>query len=741
MPSSIMTTVSANDIQRISSAEHHDPFEVLGCHPVVANGKPAVAVRAFLPDVAEAFVIRAEGGKHHEKRLERIGDAGFFEAIFENETQAFRYRLKKVYRSGESQIVADPYSFLPTLSDFDLHLLSAGDHHLIFEKLGAHLVGVDGIQGVRFAVWAPNAKGVSVVGDFNGWDSRRHAMRVLGASGVWEIFVPDLAEGDLYKFQIRTKDGRILDKADPYGFSMEHRPRTASRIANIDSFEWGDRDWLEQRRITDHLARPISIYEVHLGSWARVVEEGDRWLTYREFAERLIPYVLERGFTHIELMPVMEFPFDGSWGYQVTGYYAPTSRFGTPQDFMYFIDQCHRHGIGVILDWVPAHFPNDLHALGLFDGTHLYEHADPRKGYHPDWGSHIFNFGRNEVKNFLIGSAIFWLSKYHIDGLRLDAVASMLYLDYSRKEGEWIPNQYGGRENLEAIGFLRHLDIVVHKYHPDVLMIAEESTSWPGVTKDPEHGGLGFDLKWNMGWMHDTLLYFSKDPIHRKHHHRHLTFGLLYAFSERFILPFSHDEVVHGKGSMIGKMPGDEWQKFANLRLLYGLMYAYPGKKLLFMGGEFGQWREWNHDISLDWHILQYGSHKGLLRWIDDLNMLYKNEPPLFEIDFSHSGFEWVDFHDEASSVISFLRKGLAADDQILVICNFTPVPRLGYRVGAPSPGKYVELLNSDSWYYWGSNVGNSGELSTDPVPAHGREHSLNLVLPPLGALFLKRAR
>ncbi len=736
----IMSTVSPTDIRKIIHGEHHDPFQVLGSHSVSHNGQDAIAVRAYLPDASEAFVVRNDAGVQSEVPMHRVHDAGLFETLLHDASFPLRYRVRACFPWGEVTFY-DPYAFLPTLTDFDLYLFRAGDHHRIYEKLGAHLDVVDGVQGVRFAVWAPNAKSVSVVGDFNGWDMRRHAMRVLGESGVWGMFIPELQEGELYKFRVKTKSGVVLDKSDPYGFEMEHRPRTASRVAASTHYTWNDAEWLHRRSTTDHLARPISIYEVHLGSWARVPEDGNRWLTYRELADRLIPYVFQHGFTHIELMPVMEHPHDASWGYQVTGYFAPTSRYGTPADFMYLIDQCHQHGIGVILDWVPAHFPTDSHGLAQFDGTHLYEHADPRKGFHPDWRSYIFNYGRNEVKNFLISNALFWLSKYHIDGLRIDAVASMLYLDYSRKEGEWIPNQYGGRENLEAIDFLRHLDSVIHQYHPDVLMIAEESTAWPGVTRNPEYGGLGFDLKWNMGWMHDTLKYFSNDPIHRKYHHNELTFGLLYAFSERFVLPFSHDEVVHGKGSMIGKMPGDEWQKFANLRLLYGFMFAYPGKKLLFMGDEFGQWREWNHETSLDWHVLVYNSHKGLLKWVDDLNAVYKNEPCLYEIDFHYTGFEWVDFRDKASSVISFLRKGLDAGNSILVVCNFTPVPRMGYRVGVPSPGTYVELLNSDSWYYWGSNVGNGGELTTEPIVSHGREHSLNLVLPPLGILYLKRVR
>jgi 1,4-alpha-glucan branching enzyme len=651
--------------------------------------------------------------------------------------EVFPYQLKMTLESGRVEVFHDSYSFMPTLTDLDIYLFNAGDHHRIYDKLGAHCTEIDGIGGVQFAVWAPAARSVSVIGDFNDWDRRSHAMRVLGSSGIWEIFVPGLMEGELYKFEVKTQQGLIMDKADPYGFEMELRPQTASKVNFLQHYVWNDRDWMEKRTAADLLAAPISAYELHLGSWQR--GENNRWLTYRETAERLVDYVKKAGYTHIELLPVMEHPFDGSWGYQVTGYFAPTSRFGSPADFMYLVDQCHVHGIGVVLDWVPAHFPKDTFALARFDGTHVYEHADPRKGVHQDWGTFIFNYGRNEVKNFLISNALFWLEKYHIDGLRIDAVASMLYLDYSRKEGEWLPNQFGGRENIEAVEFLKHLNRVVHQYHPGVLMIAEESTSWPGVSNSLENGGLGFDMKWNMGWMHDMLEYFSKDPVYRPHHHRNLTFALLYAFSERFMLPLSHDEVVHGKGSLLGKMPGDVWQKFANLRALFGLMYGFPGKKLLFMGSEIGQWDEWSHERSLDWHLLEHESHRGLLQWVQDLNTLYKAEPSLYEIDFHYTGFEWIDFQDAASSVISFERRAKAAGDSLIVVCNFTPVPRSGYRVGVSVLGTYHELLNSDSTYYGGSNVGNSGELRSDPIPQHGRDHSLALTLPPLGVLFLKR--
>jgi 1,4-alpha-glucan branching enzyme len=564
-------------------------------------------------------------------------------------------------------------------------------------------------------------------------------MRVLGASGVWELFIPGLNEGELYKFQIKTKSGKCIDKADPYATEMELRPNTASKINFLQNHKWMDEAWVKLRAESDHLGEPISVYEVHLGSWARVAEEHNRWLTYREMAEMLVAHVQERGFTHIELLPVMEHPFDASWGYQVTGYFAPTSRFGTPQDFMFFVDYCHQNNIGVILDWVPAHFPKDEFALAQFDGTHLYEHADPRKGEHQDWGTYIFNYGRKEVRNFLISNALFWMDKYHIDGLRIDAVASMLYLDYSRKKGEWIPNEFGGRENLDAIAFLKDTNRLVHQYYPGVLTIAEESTAWPGVTTDIAFGGLGFSLKWNMGWMHDMLKYFSTDPLFRMYHQNDLTFALLYAFTERFLLPLSHDEVVHGKSSLLHKMPGDDWQKFSNLRLLYGLMYGFPGKKLLFMGGEFAQRDEWNHEHSLDWHLTQFPPHAGMQKWISDLNRVYRKESALHQVDFHYSGFEWIDFRDKANSVISFMRKSIDGNEKIIVVCNFTPVPHQNYRVGVSEEGMYREILNSDSSFYEGSNVGNAGEIAAESIPCHNRKFSLNLTLPPLAAVFLKR--
>jgi 1,4-alpha-glucan branching enzyme len=734
----IVTTVATLEIARIVHWDHHDPFQVLGAHTVEKSGKRIVVVRAYLPDTAHAWVVDRSSADGKEYPMERITEEGFFEAAIEDRSTVFPYLLRKKLKNGRDIVEYDPYSFWPTLSDFDLYLFNKGEHYEIYEKLGAHTKELNGVTGVQFAVWAPNARSVSVVGDFNEWDPRRNAMRVLGSSGVWEIFVPQAREGHLYKFLIKTQDGRVLEKTDPFAFEKELRPKNAARVNSLGGFEWTDNEWMAQRAARNSLESPIAVYEVHPGSWVRRTEEGHRWLTYRELAHELVHYVTQRGFTHIELLPVMEHPFDGSWGYQVTGYFAPTSRFGSPQDFMYFVNHCHRNNIGVILDWVPAHFPRDRHALGEFDGTHLYEHADPRKGEHQDWGTFIFNYGRMEVKNFLISNALFWLRKYHIDGLRIDAVASMLYLDYSRKPGEWIPNRFGGRENLEAIDFLRHLNSVVHEYFPSVLTFAEESTAWPGVTAPVEYGGLGFDFKWNMGWMHDVLTYFQQDPLFRSYHHDKLTFVLLYAFSEKFLLPLSHDEVVHGKASLIGKMPGDDWQKFANLRLLYGLMYAFPGKKLLFMGSEFAQWSEWNHDAQLEWHLLQYDRHRQVQRWIDDLNRVYRSQSALHRWDCRAEGFEWIDFQDRASSIIAFLRKS-SSTSPIVVVCNFTPVPRESYRIGVPEEGKYREILNSDSAFYGGSNLGNAGEVRSERISVHGRPFSLPLKLPPLAILYLQK--
>jgi 1,4-alpha-glucan branching enzyme len=628
-----------------------------------------------------------------------------------------------------------------TLTDFDIHLLTEGKHYRSYEKLGAHLISRDGVEGVQFAVWAPNAERVSVIGDFNRWNPDANPMQVRHGAGVWDAFLPGVRQGAIYKYHVQSRyNGYRADKADPYGFAAEIRPQTASKVWSLSGYEWGDQDWMQSRVNKNAISAPISIYEVHLGSWARVPEDGNRWLTYREIADRLADYVHHMGFTHVEFLPITEHPFDGSWGYQTVGYFAPTSRFGTPQDFMYLVDTLHRAGIGVIFDWVPAHFPTDEHGLGYFDGTHLYEHADPRQGQHPDWGTFVFNFGRNEVRNFLISNALFWLERYHVDGLRVDAVASMLYLDYGRRDGEWIPNRYGGKENLEAIEFLRSVNEIVYSEFPSVMMIAEESTAWPMVSRPTYLGGLGFGYKWNMGWMHDTLEYFSRDPIYRAYHHNLITFSLLYAFTENFVLPFSHDEVVHGKGSLIGKMPGDDWRKFANLRVLLGYMAAHPGKKLLFMGGEFGQWREWNHDSSLDWHLLEQPFHSGLQRWVRDLNTFYRGQPALYELDSESAGFEWVDCNDSARSVISFRRKSRNPADEVLFACNFTPIPRHNYRIGVPSGGEWLELLNSDATLYSGSGQGNGGSVGAAPVPMHGYPVSLNLTLPPLAMIALKKA-
>jgi len=589
-------------------------------------------------------------------------------------------------------------------------------------------------------VWAPNARRVSVVGNFNQWDGRVHAMRSHGSTGVWEIFLPELDEGEIYKFEILPQHGTApFLKADPYGFYAELRPKTGSVVYDINNYDWQDDGWVDRRERRDWLAAPVSIYEVHLGSWRR--KEGNRWLTYRELADDLVGYVAWMGFTHIELLPVMEHPFDGSWGYQTIGYFAATSRFGAPDDLMYLIDRCHQNGIGVLLDWPPAHFPRDAHGLAWFDGTHLYEHADPRQGAHPDWGTLVFNYGRNEVTNYLISNALFWLDKYHIDGLRADAVASMLYLDYSRQHGEWVPNRYGGRENLDAVAFIRRMNEVVHARHPGVLTVAEESTAWPAVSRPTYVGGLGFSLKWNMGWMHDTLNFFREDPIHRKFHHNQMTFSMLYSFTENFVLPFSHDEVVHMKGSMIGRMPGDDWQRFANLRLLYGYQWGHPGKKLMFMGSEFAQWNEWNHDFSLDWHLLEWEPHRGVQKLVGDLNKLYAAEPALHEVDFDWHGFEWIDCHDADNSVLSFIRRAKDPDDFLVVVCNFTPVVRHNYRVGVPEQGFYREVMNTDSGAYGGSNAGNMGGVHSIPESCLGRPFTLMLTLPPLAAVFLRLQR
>ena len=739
-------------IKLIVNANHWDPFQVLGNHIIEKEGRKAVAIRTFLPEVEKAWIIQAKSKEQGAKdkiseeektnQMRKIHMAGFFEAIFNDKKEVFPYRIRIKSRDGIISEFDDPYSFMPVLTDFDIHLIGEGSHYKTYEKLGSHVMEINGIRGVHFAVWAPNARRISVIGDFNKWDGRRHPMRVLGSSGIWEIFIPGFKEGEIYKFEIKSKINKyMLIKADPYAFNFELRPRSASVVYDINKYQWNDSVWMEMRPKKDWFKSPISMYEVHLGSWMRLPEEGNRWLTYRETADRLIGYVKEMGYTHIELLPVTEHPFDASWGYQTLGYFAPTSRYGTPEDFMYFVDRCHQNSIGVILDWAPAHFPTDGHGLGFFDGTCLYEHEDPKKGFHPDWGTKIFNYGRKEVRNFLLSNALFWFEKYHIDGLRVDAVASMIYLDYSRNEGEWIPNIFGGRENIEAIDFIKKLNEIAHQYHPGILTIAEESTAWPSVSRPTYLGGLGFSLKWNMGWMNDTLEYFSKDPVHRKYHHNNLTFSLLYAFTENFILVLSHDEVVHGKRSMLSKMPGDMWQKFANLRLLYGFMFSHPGKKLLFMGGEFGQWDEWSHDKSIDLHLLNSMPHRRLQKFVMDLNHIYQSEPAFYEIDFSYQGFEWIDFRDTENSIISFMRKAKDPDNFLVIVCNFTPVPRIGYKIGVPEISFYKEILNSDSQLYWGGNMGNAGGINADEIPWHGRPYSINITLPPLSVLIFKPIR
>jgi 1,4-alpha-glucan branching enzyme len=634
-------------------------------------------------------------------------------------------------------LAAQPRYDISMLTEQDLYLFNEGNHYRAYNKLGAHLSSANSEPGTCFSVWAPNAREVTVMGSFNDWNPRSHALQSRGSSGVWECFIPGVIKGALYKFHIVSQHhGYVGDKADPFGAFHEKPPRTASVVWDLE-YQWNDQDWMQNRHKRDSLQAPVSTYEVHIGSWMR--DENGRPLTYRDMAGRLAEYVQRLGFTHVEFLPIMEHPFYGSWGYQTTGYFAPTSRYGTPQDFMFLVDYLHQHGIGVILDWVPSHFPSDGHGLAYFDGTHLFEHADWRKGFHPDWNTYIFNYGRNEVRSFLLSSAMFWLDKYHADGLRVDAVASMLYLDYSRRQGEWIANKFGGRENLEAIDFLRQFNTQAYQEHADIQTVAEESTAWPMVSRPIYVGGLGFGMKWDMGWMHDTLLYFSQDPIHRKYHHNQLTFRMLYGFTENFVLPLSHDEVVHGKGSILGKMPGDEWQRFANLRLLYGYMFGQPGKKLLFMGNEFGQVREWTHDASLEWWVVQFPFHKGVQSWVEQLNRVYREQPALHELDSDSAGFEWLDANDSANSVLSFLRKGKSEREMVLVVFNFTPVPRMDYRLGVPSGGYWRELLNSDAHDYAGSGVGNGGGVTAENKPSHGRPYSVSLTLPPLGALFLKR--
>ncbi|HEV2972096.1 MAG TPA: 1,4-alpha-glucan branching protein GlgB [Pirellulales bacterium] len=734
------TSVALDKLGALVEGRHENPFEILGPHEVMDSGRRALAVRAFLPNSTQVWVV----DQAHSKTLpmRRIHPAGLYEAIcpMPDQPHAGTYMLRTADQRGQQTTIHDPYAFPPLLTDYDLHLLAEGRHLRSYTRLGAQLRTIDDVAGINFAVWAPNAAGVSVVGDFNNWDARFHAMRKHIPSGIWELFIPGLNEGTIYKFRVK-QGANIVDKSDPYGFAAEVPPRTASKVVNLDTYQWNDAAWIANRTKANGLDAPISVYEVHLGSWRRPGDDPNRWMSYREISPQLVDYCRQMGYTHVELLPVSEHPFSGSWGYQTVGYYAATSRYGSPQDFMFLVDQLHQNGIGVIIDWVPAHFPRDGHGLYRFDGTCLYEHADPRKGEHPDWGTLIFNYGRNEVRNFLLSNAIFWLDKYHIDGLRVDAVASMLYLDYSRQPGDWIPNQFGGRENLEAISFIKEFNVLSHQEYPGVLTIAEESTAWPSVSRPTYVGGLGFSLKWNMGWMNDTLRYFRHEPIHRQYHHDELTFSLIYAFHENFTLPLSHDEVVHGKGSLLDQVPGDLWQKFANLRLLYSYQWTHPGKKLLFTGCDFGQWNEWNYETSLQWHLLQWGSHQGLQKCVADLNQLYRREKALHEVDFDYTGFEWIDCHNYADSVLCWLRKAKNPADFVLVCCNFTPVPRVGYRFGVPERVWYQEIFNSDSAFYDGSNLGNGAGVMATDIPSHGRPYSIELTLPPLGVTVLKPCR
>ncbi len=724
-----------DEMSRFVRGIHSDPFRVLGPHRVGDE----LEIRVFRPD-ARSVDILLDREPDKPIAAERIEQEGFFLATVPGATRDVPYHLRITDWDGSQHDTRDPYQYGPIMGEVDLHLFAEGQHWKIYEKFGAHLRTIGDAAGVYFAVWAPNAQRVSVVGDFNNWDGRVNPMRKLLDAGVWELFLPGIEQGAHYKFEIRTQANAVLLKSDPFAFFNQHGKATASLVYDLERYTWNDAEWMEARGTKNWPQSPINIYEVHLGSWRRKTEEGNRQLSYLELAEELLPYVVEMGYTHIELLPVAEHPFEGSWGYQVTNYYAPTSRFGPPDDLRHLVDKCHQAGIGVIMDWVPAHFPKDAHALAEFDGTHLYEHMDPRQGEQQDWGTLIFNYGRNEVRNFLIGNALFWLDRYHIDGLRVDAVASMLYLDYSRKPGQWIPNVYGGRENLDAIHFLKQLNEVCYERFPGIMTIAEESTAWPGVSRPVYLGGLGFGFKWNMGWMHDFLEYMSIDPVYRRYHHGNITFSLLYAFQENFILVLSHDEVVYGKRSLLSKMPGDEWQKFANLRMFLAWMYGQPGKKLLFMGGEFGQRNEWNHDTSLDWALLKLPRHDGLHRLVQHLNYVYTSEPALWQLDDSYEGFDWIDFHDADNSVVSFLRKS-REDDTIAFVVNATPMVRHNYRLGVPESGFYREIINTDAETYGGSNVGNLGGVQSQDLPWMGREHSILIQLPPLATVAFKLER
>ena len=723
-------------ISAIVNAYSGSPLDILGPHPTDEAG--CLAIRAFRPTARQLYVVDETTGERAE--MSRLHQDGFFEVILPGEWPGLKYHYEAVLSDGQTETFADPYTFEPLLTAYDLHLFGEGHYQRSYEKFGAQMREINGVMGVNFAVWAPNAYRVSVIGDFNSWDARVHPLQPVGSSGIWEIFIPGVESGMAYKYDLRSHHQDYHgEKADPYAFFAETRPRTASRVYDMNRYQWHDEQWMTQRAEDSPLDAPMSIYELHLGSWRRNPE--GRFLTYRELADQLVEYLTMMGYTHVELMPVAEHPLDGSWGYQVTGYYAPTSRFGSPEDFMYFVDALHQHNLGVIVDWVPAHFPKDGFALSYFDGTHLYSHEDSRRGEHPDWGTYIFNYGRNEVRNFLISNALFWLDKYHIDGLRVDAVSSMLYLNFGREAGQWIPNEYGGNENLAAIAFMKEFNTVVHSEYPGAVTIAEESTAWPMVSRPTYIGGLGFTLKWNMGWMHDVLEYMKKDPIYRRYQHHLITFSLMYAFSENFVLSLSHDEVVHLKGSMLTKMAGYGMQKFASLRLLYGFQWTHPGKKLLFMGQEWGQWREWSEARSLDWHHLDHAPHAGIQAWVRDLNHLYQAQPALYERDFVPDGFRWIDANDNDNSVLTFIRFAKDPADFVVVACNFTPIVRGSYRIGVPAAGYYAELLNSDAAQYGGDNIGNMGGKQTEQVASHGFEQSLSLTVPPLGIVILKLDR
>jgi len=732
--------LTVEQIDALVQARHPEPRSLLGYHEFErTREQPLCVVRVLEPDAVSVEVYWEDGDPQAATPLDCVDARGVFEGRIPYRRPLGPYRLRIRYRDGQEALKHDPYYFAPQLSDYDLYLFGQGNHHRIYLKLGAHPTVLDGLEGTRFAVWAPNAERVSVVGPFNLWDGRKHTMQVRGSSGLWELFIPGVGVGTAYKYEIRARGGRTLIKADPYGFQMQLRPDNCSVVASLEGYPWQDAAWLEQRAAAEWHRRPVNIYEMHPGSWRRRPDRSPPFANWRETADELIPYLQDLGYTHVELMGVAEHPFDGSWGYQVVGYFAPTSRFGTPQDLMYFVDRCHQAGIGVIIDWVPAHFPRDAHGLVDFDGTALYEHADPRLGEHTDWGTKIFNYGRHEVRNFLVANALYWLDLYHIDGLRVDAVASMLYLDYSRRPGEWVPNRYGGRENLDAIDFLRQLNIAVGHYHPGALTFAEESTAFPGVTQPAHLGGLGFHFKWNMGWMNDTLRYVSLDPVHRKYHHQLITFSFWYAWSERFLLPISHDEVVHGKGSLLGRMPGDDWQRFANYRLFRAYMAVHPGKKLLFMGSEFGQWLEWRDEHSIDWNLLDYPRHRGLLDLNRDLNRLYAGWPTLHAGDADPSGFAWIDLHNADQSVFAFLRRHPTdpAARPLACVFNATPVPREDYWIGVPEGGDWVRIFDSDDERYGGSGFGReSGRVGAEAGPSHGFPYRLRLSLPPLGAVF-----